>query len=640
MLRTMRKDFKKYSWTLWLVIIVFLLGFSFTDIFTGGSASESVIAKVGDQEINVEQYQKRLFQVLDNYKNQMKGNFNKELITQMRLPEQILQNLINSEIIQNEAKKLSLRATKSELKKMIVNFPAFQREGKFVGISEYKRYLAIFRTNAKDFESDLKKDIVNDKLKEIVTASMIVDNSTLMEIYKNENDSAEVDYVKLKINSKTSDFSTSDQELQNYFEKSKKDFKTPEKRRGNIVVLKYDDFKKDLKLNEADFHDYFRQNKEQFQVPEKTRIYRLFINYTEDNREEVLKNMEDLKITLNTENFESVSRLHSTDIKKENGGDWGYSEWKSFTSQEQSIIKSLKQSEISDPVDTLSGFAILFAKEKISEMQEPYETAKPKIVNIMEREELRNMVMTKLDKAYAKVKGAADLSAIKKDKSLSIIETGYLTSGEAVKDVEQFGYLSRKFFSMNEKEISYPVEFMDGLAIVQLISVKEPENELFVNVKDKVKELVIADKQIVDAISKSESFSSSLNSFSDKDQIENYLKKNDMKLENINYKRGNELADLGKDEGLDSIIFNGEEGKFLKPIRIGDNIAILRAKNIKVSTEADFSREKTQFYKKKLEEIKNNYFISYIMGKRAKYQVGINQKLYDKIRESVVARFN
>ena len=640
MLRTMRKDFKKYSWTLWLVIIVFLLGFSFTDIFTGGSASDSVVAKIGKQEINAEQFQKRLFQVLDNYKNQMKNNFNKELITQMRIPEQILQNLINSAIIQNEANKLSLRATKGELKSKIVNFPAFQKDGNFVGITEYKRYLAIFRTNAKDFESDLKKDIVNNKLKEVVTASMIVDNTTLREQYKNENDSAEVEYVKLKINSEKSDFSASDMEVQNYFEKNKESFKTPEKRKGNIIVLKYDDFRKDLKLAETDFYNYFRSNKEQFQTPEKTRIYRLFMEYTESNREEILKNIEELKGTLNTENFESSAKIYSTDSKNSDGGDWGFSEWKSFTSQEQSIIKSLKQSEISDPVDTLSGFSILFAKEKESEKQEHYETAKPKIVNIMEREELRNIVKSKLDKIYAKVKGKTDLSAIKEDKSLSIIETEYLTSGEAVKDVEQFGYLSRKFFNMNEMDINYPVEFMDGIAIVQLTSVKEPEDELFENVKERVNEIVIADKQIVDAVRKSESFSSSLNNLSDKDQIEAFLKKNDLKLESVDYKRGNELADLGKDEGLDTIVFSSKEGQFSKPLRIGDNIAILRANEIKVTSEADFTREKTQFYKKKLEEIKNNYFISYIMGKRAKYQVGINQKLYDKIRESVVSRFN
>lgn len=640
MLRTMRKDFKKYSWTLWLVIIVFLLGFSFTDIFTGGNASKTVIARIGDQEISVEKYQKQLFQVLENYKNQMKENFNKDLITQMRVPEQILQNLINSAIIRSEAAKLSLRSTNSELKKVIVNFPAFQKDGKFVGISEYKRYLAIFRTNAKDFESDLKNDIVNAKLKELVTASMVIDNKLLREIYKNENDSADVDYIKLKITSNKSDFSASDQELQNYFEKNKKSFKSPEKRKGDIIALKYNDFVSELKLTESDFYNYFRENKEQFQIPEKIRIYRLFIDYTESSREEILKRMEELKTDLNVENFESSTQLYSTDNKKDTGGDWGYSEWKSFTSQEQSIIKSLRQGEISDPVDTFSGFSILFAKEKTAETQEPYETSKPKIKNIMEKEALRNIVSTKLEKIFSKAKSASDLTAGKKDNTIKIVDTGYITSGEAVKDVDQFGYLSRKLFSMNEREISYPVEFMDGIAIVQLTSVKEPENESFEIVKSRVTELVIGDKQINDAISSSATLSSSLNGFSDKDQIESFLKKRNMKLENIAYKRGNELGTLGKDPLLDKMIYNSEEGKFNNPFRIGDNVVILRAQNIKVSSDEDFNREKNSFYKKKLKEIKNNYFISYILNKRAKYQVGINQELYDKVRESVISRFN
>ncbi len=640
MLRSMRADFKKYSWTLWLVIIAFLLGFSFTDIFTRRDVSDTVIARVGKKEIKVERYQKQLFQVIDNYKNQMKGGFNKEMITQMRVPEQILQNLINSEIIRNESDKLNLRATKSELTKMIMNFPAFQKEGKFVGISEYKRYLAIFRTNAKDFESDLKKDIVNNKLKEIVTASMIIDNSTLKDIYRKENDSADVDYIKLKINTSKSDFTVSDQELKNYFEKNKENFMTPEKRKGNIIALKYADFMKDLKLTEKDFYDYFRKNKEQFQIPEKIRVYRLFIEYSEKNREDVLKKIQSLKEDLNVDNFESFVHLHSTGAKKVNGGDWGYSEWRSLTSQEQSIIKSLKQSEISDPVDTFSGFSILYTKEKTNEMQEPYETAKIKIKNIMEKEALRNIVTLKLKKIYEKVKNSPDLSSAKNDKTVKVVDTGYLINGDAIKGVEQFGYLSRKLFDMNKNEIAYPAEFMDGIAIVQLVSIKEPENETFENVKGKVKELVITDKQINDVIKKSETLSYSLNKLSDKDSIEKFIKKQDMELKNLSYKRGNKIAGLGQDEKLDNRVFNNTDGKFSKPFRIGDNVVILRSTDIKVSSDTDFENEKDTFYNKKLKEMKDNYFISYILSKRLKYRVGINQDLYEKIKESVISRFN
>ncbi len=639
MLRTMRDDFKKYSWTLWLVIIAFLLGFSFTDIFSGGNASETVLAKVGDSEINVETYQKQLFQVFDNYKNRMKENFNKELILQMRIPEQILQTLINSEIIQNEADKMNLRATNKELKNMIVNFPAFQKDGKFVGINEYKRYLAIFRTNAKDFETDLKKDIINDKLKELITASMILDNFNLHDLYKKEKDSADVDYIKLNPDLEKKDFSASDSELLAYFEKNKDSFKTAEKRSGKIVALKYEDFRKDLKITEKDYYDYFREKKEEFMIPEKTRISRLFIEYTESNRDDILKKIKELKTEINSQNFETLAKLNSTDLKKDIGGDWGYSEWKRFTSQEQSIIKSLTQGEISDPVDTFKGFSILFAKEKTPESQEPYETAKPKIKNILDKDALKKLVTEKLDNLYGKVKGTKDLSALTGENSVKVVDTGFVTNGEAIKDVEQFGYLSRQLFTMSENEISYPVEFMDGIAIVQLTSVKEPVNELFENVKDKVNELVISDKRINDLINNSGSLTASLNNLTEQDKIESFLKSKDLKLETINYKPGNELGVLGKEDGLDDIVFNGEENKFSTPVRIGDNVVLIRSKNKKITSDSDFNRDRNEFYKKKLNEVKDNYFISYIMGKRSTYQVGINQKLYDRVRESVIARF-
>ncbi len=640
MLRTMRNDFKKYSWTLWLVIIAFLLGFSFTDIFSGGNANETVLAKVGNSEIKVEAYQKQLFQVFDNYKNRMKENFNKEIILQMNIPEQILQTLINSEIIQSEAGKLNLRATDKELKNMIVNFPAFQKDGKFVGINEYKRYLAIFRTNAKDFESDLKKDIINDKLKDVVTASVILDNAVLQDLYKKENDSADVDYIKLDPDPEEKEFSTSDQELQAYFNKNKDSFMTSEKRSGKAIVLKYEDFRKDLKITEKDYYDYFREKKEEFVIPEKVRIGRLFIKYSESDRDDILKKIKELKTGLNSENFEAMVKLHSTGPKKETGGDWGYTEWKSFTSQEQSIIKSLSQGELSDPVDTFKGFSILYAKEKTPETQEPYETAKPKIKNIVDKEALRNIVTSKLEKLYGKVKGPKDLSVLSNDNTVKIIETGFITNGEAIKDVEQFGYLSRQLFTMSEKDINYPVEFMDGIAILQLDSVKEPVNESYENVKDKVKELVINNKKINDLISSSVSISRSLNNLTEQKEIENFLKKSNLKLDTLNYKPGNEFGVLGKEKGLDKMIFNGEENKFSKPVRIGDNVVVFRVKNIKVTSDSDFQRDKDEFYKKKLKETQDNYFISYIMNKRSKYQVGINQKLYDRVKESVITRFN
>ena len=49
MLRTMRNDFKKYSWTLWLVILAFVGGFILTDAFSGKSQGKTGLIYVDDE---------------------------------------------------------------------------------------------------------------------------------------------------------------------------------------------------------------------------------------------------------------------------------------------------------------------------------------------------------------------------------------------------------------------------------------------------------------------------------------------------------------------------------------------------------------------------------------------------------------
>ncbi|MCP5105791.1 MAG: hypothetical protein GY950_20555, partial [bacterium] len=51
MLRNMRNDFKKYSWTLWLVIIAFMGGFVVIDGLKSGRLEKDDMIFVGDTTI-------------------------------------------------------------------------------------------------------------------------------------------------------------------------------------------------------------------------------------------------------------------------------------------------------------------------------------------------------------------------------------------------------------------------------------------------------------------------------------------------------------------------------------------------------------------------------------------------------------
>ncbi|MDQ1353059.1 MAG: peptidyl-prolyl cis-trans isomerase, partial [Acidobacteriota bacterium] len=177
----MRNDFKKYSWTLWLVILAFILGFIVTDAFRGDSRSKDDLAYIGDTTIHIADYQKQLYAMLRNYKEQLKDKFDRQMISRYNLPENVLQQMITSAIIRSEAKKLNIIASERELKDKIVNHPYFQRDGKFVGIKEYELMLAHSRMDVIEFENDLKEQIVMEKFRDVVSSGMVVDKATLQE---------------------------------------------------------------------------------------------------------------------------------------------------------------------------------------------------------------------------------------------------------------------------------------------------------------------------------------------------------------------------------------------------------------------------------------------------------------------------
>jgi peptidyl-prolyl cis-trans isomerase D len=306
MLRTMRNDFKKYSWTLWIVIIAFLIGFSFTDAFRGGPVSKTDLLSIDGTSLSGADYEKQLLQKIKYIQDQYKSNFSKALINQLRLPEALLNEIINSTIIQKEAKKMNLTASNDELADKILNM--FQRNGKFMGKEAYLNLLAYNKIDVKEYEENLKKEIVADKYRNLISAALSIDNAFLKAQYKKDKDKADIQFISLDPKSIKESFTADDNETKKYFEDHKENFKTPEKRAGYVIALLYNDSKDELEITDKELYTYFQDNKQNFKKPGKTKVSRIFLVYNEKNREEILKKAEALKNELKKENFSQKAK--------------------------------------------------------------------------------------------------------------------------------------------------------------------------------------------------------------------------------------------------------------------------------------------------------------------------------------------
>jgi peptidyl-prolyl cis-trans isomerase D len=643
MLRAMRNDFKKYSWTLWLVMIAFVGGFLLTDAFSGKSIEKSGLIYVNDQlMIRGEEYQRQLMRTLENYKNQFKNNFNRNLINQFRIPEQILQSLYSVALIRTEAERLKLSASDEELKQKIINYPAFQKDGKFVGLANYKRMLAYSRMEVSNFEDQLRDEVIREKFQNLITGALVMDNDTLKEKFKNEKDKAELDYIQLRTERIKEEIKIdeNDPQIKAYYDAHKEDFKSKEKRGGYIIVYKFDDFKKEIKVDLMDQRNYFRDNQSDYIVPGKTKISRILLNYDAKNREEIFKKITALKAELTAENFAAKAKEFSQDNRAEQGGDHGYAGWQRFTAQETTFIKDLKQGDMSSPIDTQSGFSIVYATERVETTKQNFDDVKDKIKDTLETEKVTALVNEKLQKIYAKVEKAEDLKAKAEEMKLTVIDTGMLANGTPIKDFDEIGYISRALFSMKEKDVKFPVQFAKGMAIAQLTKIEKPQIEAFEAVIAQAKAKVVSAKKLDMLMNDAKNFASKLNTMTDEKKTEEYLKTNNLNKDFVTYKLGNKLGNFPAQEGMDNIVFNAPEKQFSAPVKFDSAVVIFKVKNKTITNDTDFAKEKTEFYTQKVNEIKNSYFSSYMANRMKNYKVTINQKLYEEIKEQILARYN
>lgn len=643
MLRTMRKDFKKYSLSLWLVILAFVIGFVAQDAFRGKKIDTSGLVYANKEIlVRADEYQQTLMRELEKYKSQLKENFNKAMITQWGLPDQILGGMVSKAIILLEAKKIKLSASDEEIKQKIMSDPSLQQDGKFIGLENYRRLLAYQHMDTSQYEESLRERIIIEKYQQLITSGLVIDDQTLREEYIKEKDKAEMDYFILRPERIKTPVLVDDNDpaIRTFYENNKNNFKTQEKRSGYVIAYKFNDFKKEVKVDMKEVRDFFQNNRAEFIIPGKTKVSRIFLKFDETNREAILKQATELQATLTKENFGDKARELSQDSRAQQGGDYGYTDWKELTSQEINMIETLNQGQISTPVAADKGFAIIYVPEKVAERQQVLDEVKDRISSSLEYEKLNTLVQEKLEKIYKKLENADNIKTKEADLGVKVIETELVTAGSPIKNLDEMGYISRQLFSMKEKEVQFPVQFADGLAIAQIAKIEKPVVEPFEAVKDKVKTKVMVARKVDMLMTEAQKYITELSAITDETKRTEYLKTNELTSEFTTYKRGNSLAGQPEKDGLDEVIFAAIPQQYAAPIRFEESVVIYKLKNKTITTPQDFTKDRNEFYQTRINQAKTNFFASYMGNIRKNYKLTPNMDLYIKIKDEVLSRFN
>lgn len=270
-----------YALAAFVVIFVGFMVASDADISTllqqGSNPQTAAIAYINGEKILYKDFQERVNQAIEQQKAQMKNP--EAEIDQNQIMTQVWDQMISEIILKQEAEKLGIKVTNSEIVDILIENPPdflarsftdtagnlnkqiyydlitnpenivkyMGRDPNQIPIEEKEKAINDFRNDLIKIENYLRSQKLNEALNTtITTAGSFISPMYAKTVYKDENSFADVRFIHLGAKDINVDsIKVTDQEIKDYFEKNKKFYKGENQRKIKFVRIPIQPSKED-----------------------------------------------------------------------------------------------------------------------------------------------------------------------------------------------------------------------------------------------------------------------------------------------------------------------------------------------------------------------------------------------------------
>ena len=350
---------------------------------------EETAATVNGKSIPLKDFARAYGAQSDNFRRQ---GVPSDMLKQFGIHKQVMDQLVNTELLSQAAEARGLTTSNDDLKKVLKEAPAFQKDGKFDRES-YLNYVRNYEgTTEVHFEDKLRRQLAAQKLLELVENSVAVSEEEVKSKYLKDGDTAKVTFVRF----------------------------SPAMFSEKVAQPKPAEIDAWIKANEATIATHYEQNKFSYFQQEKVKasqiLLRIAPDATDAQKAEIKTRIENVRkdIVDNKKPFADLAKAVSEDLEtKEKGGDLGMVERLALPGAFADMLFALKPGEVTQPVETPMGWFIGTVSEKKAPEQKPLESVKKEIAGqLFVKEKAKALAQAEADKALAAVKAGKTLAEL------------------------------------------------------------------------------------------------------------------------------------------------------------------------------------------------------------------------------------
>ena len=489
MLDFMRRQRSTLKWV-W-VILIFIFSVTLVTLYIpfGDLGSVSItndVASVGGEAITAREFQT----AYKNYVDRMRGQITPEMMRAFRFERQIMDTLILRRVVTEEAKRLGLEVTPSEIEQKILENAVFRENGAFIGRARYEAILTQNNLSIADFESSVADEILTEKLRSFITASVSVTDKDVEEEYKRRNEKVKLDYFVVDAAKLQEKVNVSEQEQRDYYEKNKAKYTVPEKRKAKYAFFEALKLRADVKVSDDELRQYYSQHRDEYVLPERVKAQHILFKTQGKTPEEIEKIREKARGVLDRakkgEDFSSLAKQNSEDSSASSGGDLGDFGRGQMVPEFENAAFSLGVGAISDLVQTQFGFHIIKVNEKQERRERPFEELKLAILPIVETRKAEQKASEVSQQMAVDLVNTKDLDAVAKKYNAQVKETPLMEPGQAIPELGNASALDQRMFTMAKDEFGTAIQVDRGYVVPQVVEIVAAHPASFEEARDKV----------------------------------------------------------------------------------------------------------------------------------------------------------
>jgi peptidyl-prolyl cis-trans isomerase D len=460
-----------------------------------------VIAEIGKDTITLAETQ-RLIQ------NTIRGRQLPMEILPTYIP-QMVDQMVTERAMAFEAERLGLQVSDADVADSIRQMvPSLFPDGKFVGKDAYAGMLAQQNMTIDQFESDLKRQVMITRLRDIAMEGTIVTQPEIEAAFRKKNEKIKVEFVHLTADKYKAESQPSAQELHDFYTANTARYSSPEKK--NLTVLIADQTKLEATVSpaDADLQRMYSQNLDAFRTPERVKARHILLKTQGKpaSEEAAIKAKGEslLKQIKGGADFAKLAKENSEDNgggtggSAANGGDLG--DWIAhgqMVPEFDKAIFALKVGETSDLVKTMYGYHIVQTLAHQDAGVRTFAEVKGELAAQWKKQRANDLVQQASDKAQGALqKDPAHPEKVAAEYNMQVVRVDNYSAGAPVADLGPSADFDQAVAGLKKGEVSQAISSGSKLALAIVNDVIPAHPSSFEEVQGQIRDVMVQNRSI------------------------------------------------------------------------------------------------------------------------------------------------